>query len=480
MNASNSVLKSITPELPGNKIFKRSFLLILGKVTRLIVQVFIIIWYSRKLSFTDYGTYQSIWLYVNIVSIFSMFGLPSLILSTSSKNIIIWIRQNKVLFFFWSSLLNFIPLIYILFKVDEYSFAIRILVIMLIIVQNISIITETVAIKKEKEKLILVTNIIFSAGYFIWHLMVLYRGYSLPLLLLGLVFMFIIKSLLMLYYGNKDTVLPTPANTVQMGRQWLYLGVNDVLGVLATWLDKWVILVFLSVSQFAVYFNGAYEIPIFGLMVSAVGNIMIVEFSKKEGNDTKKIKSLFEDSSLLLAAVVFPSFCFLFFYHVEFFTLIFGAKYLASIPVFVISIFILPVRIIYSTTVLQVYHRSDLIVKGALLDLLTAIVLMFILYPILQMRGLVLAFVLSTYVQVGYYLWHTGKLINKKVSYFFPFKRLAAIMLLSVVFTGFGYYLFSNFRNPVSMILGIVLCIILIASFLQNYYKKRLNIISGG
>lgn len=177
MNASNSVLKSITPELPGNKIFKRSFLLILGKVTRLIVQVFIIIWYSRKLSFTDYGTYQSIWLYVNIVSIFSMFGLPSLILSTSSKNIIIWIRQNKVLFFFWSSLLNFIPFIYILFKVDEYSFATRILVIMLIIVQNISIITETVAIKKEKEKLILVTNIIFSAGYFIWHLLVLYRGY---------------------------------------------------------------------------------------------------------------------------------------------------------------------------------------------------------------------------------------------------------------------------------------------------------------
>ena len=262
------------------------------------------------------------------------------------------------------------------------------------------------------------------------------------------------------------------APALSTGKQWFYLGLNDVLGIIFKWLDKWVILFFVSVTEFAVYFNGSYEIPIFGLMLSAAGNIMLVELSKANNDGTAKIKSLFENSSLLLAAIVFPSFCFLFFYSTEFFTLIFSAKYAASIPVFIISIFVLPVRITYFTAVLQVYHRSDLIVKGAVLDLLVAIVLMAVLYPLLQMEGLALAFVVSTYVQAGYYLWHTGKIINKKVSYFFPFKKLFMLLVLSAVITGAGYYLFIFLSYPVNMILGIALCVILIAALLF-YYTKR-------
>ncbi|MGF2414779.1 MAG: lipopolysaccharide biosynthesis protein, partial [Ferruginibacter sp.] len=318
-----------------------------------------------------------------------------------------------------------------------------------------------------------VRNLIFSIGYLIGHLAILYSTYSLQLILLAIIAMFLIKAILLGLLGiphqpNKPAVVATA-----LGKQWFYLGLYDVISVLFKWLDKWVILFFISITQFAVYFNGSYEIPIFGLMLSAVGNIMLVDLSTQNNNAALKVKTLFQNSSLLLAAIVFPSFCFLFFYSHEFFTLIFSTKYTDAIPVFVISIFVLPLRITNFTAALQVYHRNDLIVKGAVLDLCIAIVLMLTLYPILQMRGLALAFVLSTYIQAAYYLWHTAKLTVSYTHHFFPFQKLFFLLLFSAAISGGCYYLFSYFTHPINMIAGIAVCTILILLLLIYQYKLR-------
>ena len=247
------------------------------------------------------------------------------------------------------------------------------------------------------------------------------------------------------------------------------------MGVLFKWLDKWVILFFVSISQFALYFNGSYEIPIFGLMLSAVGNIMLVDLSGKKEISVIKVKQIFNHSTLLLASIVFPAFCFLLFYNFEFFTFIFSNKYVEAIPIFIICLFVLPLRITNFTAVLQSYKRSELIVKGAAIDLLTAIVLMIILFPVLELKGIALAFVLSTYVQAAYYLWHTGKLINKPVSYFFPFKKLLLLMLVSITTIACGYLLLRIFIYPYNFIGGIITCSFLILYLLWYNYRKGLR-----
>lgn len=444
-----------------------------SSVFKMFAQLAIIFLYSRNLSVEDYGLYQSVWLYVNIASIISLFGLPALILSSPVNAINRWIKENKNYFIFFFGLLNFIPLLYILIAVTEYDFIIRVLLVILTVVQNIAIVTETIAIKKEKEKLVLITNLMFTAGYILGHLIILHSSYSLQLILEVLIFIFIIKAVLQYYFtgiivNDKFTEQPK-----QLSNKWIYLGLNDVAGVIFKWLDKWIILYFISVAQFAVYFNGSYEIPVFGLMLSAAGSVMLVEMSKQHTAIAEKAKALFKSSSILLSSIVFPSFCFLFFYHTEFFILIFSTKYAAAIPVFLISIFILPVRITNYTAVLQVHNRNDLILKGAVLDLIVAIVLMMILYPLLQLKGLALAFVLSTYTQAGYYLWHTGKLIGKKISYFFPFKNLIFIMCTSTIVMGIGYFISRNFSNALNLTSGIILCLLLIAALLYNFYTAN-------
>jgi O-antigen/teichoic acid export membrane protein len=439
---------------------------------RMAAQLSIIFLFSRKLSLKDYGLYQLVWLYINIISVISLFGLPSLLLSVSVKNITDWVRANKKQFLLWAGLLNLIPLTYIFFEATNYDVLTRLLLIFLIISQSISIIVETLAIKNEKEILVFTTNILFTIGYLFCHLLLLYINYSLHLLLTGLILFFWVKIFLQRSFSTRNLLHRAHLPAQQISKQWFYLGLNDVVGVLSKWLDKWVILFFVSVTQFAVYFNGAYEVPVFGLMLSAIGNVMLVDFSKNHTDIVAATKSLFNNSVALLSGIVFPSFCFLLFYHTPFFTLIFGTKYQEAIPVFLVSIFVLPVRITNFTALIQTYNRNDLIVKGAVLDILAALVLMLLLYPVLQMKGLALAFVIATYIQAVYYLWHTGKLLHKKISYFFPFKKLLITMLISFIVTGTGYFIFNSLLYPSNLIAGIILCVLTVLAFMYNYYKS--------
>jgi O-antigen/teichoic acid export membrane protein len=472
MPANNLVERNTANEFSVVKFAKRSFLLISSSVARLAVQLVIIFLYSRNLPVADYGLYQSVWLYTNIVSSVALFGLPSLLLSTSLSNINSWIRHNKKRFIQYAVVLNLLPVLYILFAANEYTYTIKLLLIALSLVQNGAIVFETLLIKNKKENVVFISNLVFFTGYFISHLLILYQNYSLTILLGCIIGLFVLKLLVLWFFVAEKITNATGDKAMPIGKQWFYLGLNDIAAVLFKWLDKWIILLFISVTQFALYFNGSYEIPIFGLMLSAVGSVMLVDLSGQNTIPAKKVKLIFENSSLLLASIVFPSFCFLFFYNKEIFTLLFSIKYIDALPVFVISIFVLPLRITNFTAALQVNQRNDLIVKGAVLDLLIAITLMISLYPLLQLRGFALAFVISTYIQAAYYLWHTGKLINERINYFFPFKKLLAILLVSVSITGSVYYLTRPLRSTVVIVTGAMVCAILTIIFFTRQYKK--------
>jgi len=471
MNVSNLPKQNMIADLSVKKLANRSLLLLLSLSFKLFAQIAVIFIYARHLSYQDYGSYQSVWLYTNIIGVIGLFGLPSLILSASIKNIKNWIGENKITFWIGVILMNLIPFTYILFFYTQLSFSIRLLLTALIITQNVCIITETIAIKSEKEKLVLISNIIFNIGFLGYHIFVLYYGYTLHLLLTGLIILYLVKTFFVMSFSYRIRIHEKNVAIPNLGKQWLYLGLNDTLGIIFKWLDKWVILLLVSVTQFAVYFNGSYEIPVFALMLSAVGNIMLVELSKHSMND-RYIKMLFNTSSILLASIVFPSFAFLLFYHTDFFILIFSKKYADAIPVFVISIFIIPVRITYYTAVLQIRHRSDLIVRGSAIDLIIAIVLIFILYPFLQMRGLALAFVISTYAQAGYYLWETSRVIHQKIDSFFPLQKLLWIMLISILITAPPYFLFNQIQSKWGLIIGVIITIILIIGLLKYNIKK--------
>jgi O-antigen/teichoic acid export membrane protein len=340
-------------------------------------------------------------------------------------------------------------------------------------VQNVSVITEARAVKLELEKRVVRANLLYAILFLAIHIFLLYYGYSLPLLLVTLVILQIIKTLILLSSIHAEVAGLQPLN---LGRQWLYLGLGEVLGIIYKWLDKWLILYFLSLSQFALYFNGSYEIPIFLVLISAVGNVMIVELSKRK-LQPEKVRFLYTNTALLLAAIVFPAFSFLFFYHELFFILFFGEQYRAAIPIFLITIFVLPLRITNFTALLQALRRNDIVLQGIVFDLGSAIMLMIVLYPLWGTEGIAAAFVVSTYLQAAFYLWQTARVTGLPLTTFLPFAKLSVSLIFCLAATGLSYYLFIKYFLDYLLLVGVLVSLLLSIFFIALQRRWRRSIL---
>ena len=100
-------------------LIQKTFWLFTGRAMPVIVLFLITILYSRRLSYHDYGTFQSVWMYANIINVIISFGFSSVILSTNLPFLFSFIKNNRRLltgfyislwiagltvFFFFSSL----------------------------------------------------------------------------------------------------------------------------------------------------------------------------------------------------------------------------------------------------------------------------------------------------------------------------------------------------------------------------------------
>src|SRR6185295_10973750 len=76
-------------------LIKKSFWLFTGRAMPVIVLFLITILYSRRLSYHDYGTFQSVWMYANIINVIISFGFSSVILSTNLPFLFSFIKNNR-------------------------------------------------------------------------------------------------------------------------------------------------------------------------------------------------------------------------------------------------------------------------------------------------------------------------------------------------------------------------------------------------
>lgn len=450
---------------------KRSSLLIASQFLKLLVQLLILYWYARLLSLNEYGRYQLVWLISNLLSVIGLFGLPSVLLSYSLGSIQGFIRSKRHLFLSITLLLQIVPIVYLWITKKNLDNTELLLLMAMILVQHLTIIAETIAMKQQLEKKLFTVNITYQILFLTAHFLIFYSSYTLSYLLLGLIGCLLIK-LLLLWKPLMSIFKTQSPHTFDknIGAQWLYLGLNDLMGLLFKWIDKWFILLLLTVAQFAVYFNGSYEIPIFALMVNAVGNVMLIDMARNK--TARSTVNTFHRSALLLSAFVYPAFAYLLFFYTDLFTLLFSNKYEAALPIFFVSLFILPLRITNYTAALQVHQQTDKILKGSILDIVLALLLALFLYPWKGLPGLAAAFVLSTWIQGFYYGWHTAKLLKVPMFSLLPFPSLLQWMLICVASMGIGKYVVPGNYYVIELMIGAIISGVLALLMLLAYRKK--------
>src|SRR5690606_5233881 len=154
--------------------------------------------------------------------------------------------------------------------------------------------------------------------------------------------------------------------------------------------------------------------PFLPLLLSAVSSATIMQLAKKDETNSDQIVEMLHQSSAVLTAIAFPVFGWLLFFGDSFIVTLFSPKYLDSVKVFQFSILVIPIRAYSYSTVLQYKRKGQLLLKGLLLDMLLALLLMYPLYQLFGLRGMALSMVIGTFSLAVFYLYHTAKILEKR------------------------------------------------------------------
>ncbi len=457
-------------QLPGYKrnLLQKSLWLFAGRALPVIILFIITIIYSRRLSYNDYGTFQSVWMYANIVSIIISYGFSSVIFSTNLSYLFSFIKKHKVSISLFYIVLSLISLTVFFFVAKNFDAPEKFVVIAFIIIQNIITVAETMLVKRGKERTSFIINIFYSLAFFACHLFILFTHYSLFNLITGITIISLAKLAVIFLIPIKKIVPAITNESLDFLHHWNYLGLNEIFGVISRWLDKVFLLYLLTASDFAIFFNGSFEIPLFGLFISVAGSLMLIEFSAKEA-DKNNVKILFKETFNILSSIVFPLFFFLLFFREELFSFVFKNKYNASIPIFTISIFIILIRINNYSTILQTFSQGKKIMAGSIIDIIIGLALMFCLYPLMGSKGIALSMVVSTYCQVIYYLFHSAKVLGVKMYELVPLQKLSTKFLILLPAYFILFMALQNAPDLIKLFAAAALSIVASVAGMWNY-----------
>ena len=465
----------------SNSLFSNSLFIFIARFFPALASLLVVIGYSRLLAPAAYGNYQRFWIELNVIYPLACFGIQVLIITYSRGFILSLLRQVKTKYYLLYAL--WILLLAAIFAVLECnSLGVAFIIpFLFILVWALSAIFESYLIVCRYYRSLTVINVLYAAVFCFIHWQVVQNGFSLPSLF---TYLFAVVGVRFCVYavmaagdmkvghtGQHENIDPEKVRSL-----WLHLGVYDVTQMLFSWVDKFIIALLLAAPVSAVYYNGTQNIPFLPLLLSAAGSAVLMQLAAgKHEDETPSLVMYMNRSGRLLSCVVFPLFFFLFFFRHELIITLLTDKYAAAVPVFAVSILVLPLRAYSFTTVLQRSHKGGIINIGSLADLVLACLLMYPLYLWLGLPGVALSFVITTYIQAAYYLYYSAKLLQINPLKLLPYANwLLKLIVFATVFIIIHYVGRQYFPQKISLVLGIgMMAVLTIVSLVIELNKQK-------
>ncbi len=398
---------------------------------------------SRRLSPHLNGVYLQVWVYMAVFVAIAAAGLPPLMLTHTALSVDGWLRRLRIkhvlTFTLWVLLLAvmlvgiFLYLGVAVAWVGGALFGVQVVILLL----------ETYFIIHGRFGTALAGSLLYAIGFCTLHYFFLNGFYAMNVMfwliaLLGCLRVAVLAVSAALSYKRHRSAIISSEITTGIRRQWLQLGIYDVSQVAFRWIDKVIISLIVPSALYAIYQNGTQDVPFMATLLSAVGNGLLQQMASGEKTTQARV-ALLNVSGALLGRVVFPVFFFLFFFRQELIVTVLTEKYLPSVPLFAVSVLALPLRAYNYTSILQHLNRVKVINWGALLDLGIALGLSYPLYLWRGLTGVAFAFMISSYIQAWFYLFHTSRSLACSVAQLVPWKSWS-VMLIVFGFAAIGMH----------------------------------------
>lgn len=213
------------------------------------------------------------------------------------------------------------------------------------------------------------------------------------------------------------------------------LGLASMFGSLTLQLDSVIVAAMVPPENFAVYINGAIEIPLVGIITGSITTVVFAEMAElcHRGDKAAALK-LFHKASLRSAAILFPAMCFLLVAAKPFILLLYSEKYAASVWPFMAYLCVLPVRIVVYGSAMMALGMTRAILFRSVLDLAINALLCVVLVKFIGYMGAAVATVLTLYLwSIPYNLVKVAKGFEVKCQQVLPFREILRILLICIV-----------------------------------------------
>ncbi|MDA1038726.1 MAG: oligosaccharide flippase family protein [Planctomycetota bacterium] len=221
-----------------------------------------------------------------------------------------------------------------------------------------------------------------------------------------------------------------------LGRLLAYtvpLGLAGIVGSVHLMLDKLVMACWLDAESFAIYANGATELPAIGIVSSSVAAVLAPEFVRLfQAGRLREMLELWRSSVRTTGMLVFPLTAGMLLYAPDAVAFLYSEKYLDSVPVFRIYLLLLPLRVTVHGSLLLAAGQSRAVFAASALGLVLAAMLLGTLVPVCGMTGAAAALVLAVYAVAGFLLVRTARLVGVSWWQSFPWRHLGLTLAASV------------------------------------------------
>lgn len=208
-------------------------------------------------------------------------------------------------------------------------------------------------------------------------------------------------------------------------RYCLPLGLSAVVGTLTLQCDRILVSGFLGASQYALYVNGATELPFAAVVTSSVMTVITPELVRLyQARRYEGLLALWHSATRKVALLFIALTAFLTAFATDFVTLLFSARYADSAGLFRIFLLLLPLRATVFGALLMAAGRSGLVLKAAVATLVVNLVLNLAALPTLGLAGAACATVFSVYLMAMLQLNWIRQVLEVGWGEVFPWRAL--------------------------------------------------------
>ena len=226
--------------------------------------------------------------------------------------------------------------------------------------------------------------------------------------------------------------LPRWEHIKSMVKYAVPLGLASMIGTITLQLDKVIVSAMCTPEDFAVYANGAIEIPLIGIVTGSISAVILADMRKLiVGGKKDEALTLFRKAAEKSAWIILPAMVFLFVSADLVIQILFSKKYSGSALPFRFYLCVLPVRIIFFGPMLIAIGKSKIILYRTLVSLPLNLVLSIILVRFIGYIGAIIATLCVLYLwAVPYSIYNIKRHFMCPLNSIFPLFMVVKLLAL--------------------------------------------------